>query len=88
MAKLKATNSASNSNFEKADAFINLSLIASNGKTVQLGGIPLRKSTQMGLMLITAVEEGRLTPELLSEKLVVTSINIVGSEAEELDFGF
>lgn len=88
MAKLKATNSASNSNFEKADAFINLSLIASNGKAVQLGGIPLRKSTQMGLMLITAVEEGRLTPELLSEKLVVSSINIVGSEAEELDFGF
>lgn len=89
MAKVKSSNStASTNSFERADGFVNISLQASNGKLVQIGGIPLRKSTQMGLMLLTAAEEGRLTPELLSEKLVVTSVNIVGSEPEELDFGF
>ena len=77
MANIKSTKAPQESaDFKAADGFCNIGLRLPNGKTVQIGGIPLYASKKLHAVLL----ENHMSVEQFAENAVIQNIHVVGAE--------
>ena len=78
MANIKSTKAPvqESADFKQADGFCNIGLRLPNGKTVQIGGIPLHASKKLHAVLL----ENSMNIEQFAENVVIQSIHVVGAE--------
>ena len=82
MANIKSTKApVQESDFKQADGFCNIGLRLPNGKTVQIGGIPLHASKKLHAVLL----ENSMNIEQFAENVVIQSIHVVGAEEQQED---
>lgn len=75
-----AATPAANNTFEKAAAFLNLSVMVKGGDAKQIGGIPLHLSKALHKALI------ELGPEGVSKLTFTVSMNLVEAENKPFEF--
>lgn len=71
---------AGNNSFEKAAAFLNLSVMVKGGDARQIGGIPLHLSKALHKALI------ELGPEGVSKLTFTVTMNLVETENKPIEF--
>ena len=78
MANIKSTKAPiqESADFKQADGFCNIGLRLPNGKTVQIGGIPLYASKKLHAVLL----ENHMSVEQFAENAVIQNIHVVGAE--------
>ena len=83
MANIKSTKAPAleTADFKQADGFCNIGLRLPNGKTVQIGGIPLHASKKLHAVLL----ENSMNLEQFAENVVIQSIHVVGAEEQQED---
>ena len=85
-----ATSNANNSDFKKADAFLNVRLKASNGKSYAVGssGIPLHLNNKADKALIEKYDADPSAVEKLNTGLLIYSYTRIDNsvETEETEF--
>ena len=80
MANIKSTKAPQESvDFKAADGFCNISIKLPNGKTAQIGGIPLHTSKKLHAVLL----ENSMNIEQFAENVVIQSIHVVGAEEQQ-----
>ena len=83
MANIKSTKAPiqESADFKQADGFCNIGLRLPNGKTVQIGGIPLYASKKLHAVLL----ENHMSVEQFAENAVIQNIHVVGAEENSED---
>ena len=76
MANIKSTKAPESVDFKAADGFCNIGLRLPNGKTVQIGGIPLYASKKLHAVLL----ENHMSVEQFAENAIIQNIHVVGAE--------
>ena len=83
MANIKSTKAPvqESADFKQADGFCNIGLRLPNGKTVQIGGIPLHADKKLHAVLL----ENSINIRQFAENVVIQSIHVVGAEEQQED---
>ena len=83
---INAPQTQSGSDFEKAVAFLNFRLPSKNGKTPQIGSIPLYASNRVQNGLVEAIKAGRQDSDSILENLQLNIVVVDEANSGEIEF--